>query len=77
MISCKPSFGNQQSIMIELLCQQSHLPQIKSLVSIYLKVNMAHMQYHLRALQIEISCKICQSAFNLYWVIMLKNMSGT
>ena len=39
-------------------------------------VNMAHMQYHLGALQIEFSCKIFQSALHLNWVIMLTNKSG-
>ena len=40
-------------------------------------VNMAHMQYHLRAPQTEFSCKIFQSALHLDWVIMLTNKSGT
>ena len=37
---------------------------------------MAHMQYHLRTLQIEFSCKIFQSVLHLDWVIMLTNKSG-
>ena len=37
---------------------------------------MARMQYHLRAPQIEFSCKIFQSTLHLDWVIMLMNKSG-
>ena len=37
---------------------------------------MAHLQYHLRTLQIEFSCKIFRSGLHLDWVIMLTNKSG-
>ena len=39
-------------------------------------VNMAHMQYHLRAQQIEFFCKIFQSALHPDYMIMLTNKYG-
>ena len=47
-----------------------------SLTGIRMKVNLAHKQYHLNICHLQLSCKLGESALNIFWIIMFMSLSS-